>query len=149
ARARLQTQRGAILILQDRVAQEVGRCEDMLGRVASLRHGIAGRLFARDSVPLWDTRQRAGAFLELPDRIRSAVAADAASIQQFVGRQSWKVGVEIVVFLGLALLMNAARRRAPEWAESGEPDTATVSVFERPISAALVLAILLTGWIYL
>src|SRR5207247_150764 len=51
ARARLQTQRGAILILQDRVAQEVGRCEDMLGRVASLRRGVGGRFCTRGGVP--------------------------------------------------------------------------------------------------
>ena len=148
-RARLQTQRGAILILQDRVAQEVGRCEDMLGRVTSLRRGVARRLFARDSVPVWDTQQRASAFLELPDRIRSAVAADVAQLQQFVEHQGWKVAVQVALFLGLALLMNTARRRVPEWAGSGERDTASVRVFDRSISAALVLTVLLSGSIYL
>ncbi|PYN92150.1 MAG: hypothetical protein DMD89_28650 [Candidatus Rokuibacteriota bacterium] len=149
ARARLQTQRGAILILQDRVAQEVGRCEDMLGRVASLRRGIAGRLFTQDSVPLWDTRQRASAFLELPDRIRSAIAADVAQLRQFVGRQGWKAAVQVAIFLGLVLLMSAVRRGASQWAGSAELETTSVLVFARPISAALVLTVLLSGWIYL
>src|SRR5437870_3236862 len=149
ARARLQTQRGAILILQDRVAQEVGRCEDMLGRVASLRRGIAGRLFTQDSVPLWDTRQRASAFLELPDRIRSAIAADVAQLRQFVGHQGWKAAVQVAIFLGLVLLMSAVRRGASQWAGSAELETTSVLVFARPISAALVLTVLLSGWIYL
>src|SRR5438874_894097 len=149
ARARLQTQRGAILILQDRVAQEVGRCEDMLERVASLRRGIAGRLFTQDSVPLWDTRQRASAFLELPDQIRSAIAADVAQLRQFVGRQGWKAAVQVAIFLGLVLLMSAVRRGASQWAGSAELETTSVLVFARPISAALVLTVLLSGWIYL
>src|SRR5947209_2702284 len=149
ARARLQTQRGAILILQDRVAQEVGRCEDMLGRVASLRRGIAGRLFTQDSVPLWDTRQRASAFLELPGRTRSAIAADVAQLREFVGRQGWKAAVQVAIFLGLVLLMSAVRRGASQWAGYAEHVPTSVHVFARPISAALVLTVLLSGWIYL
>src|SRR2546422_7916503 len=95
----------------------------MLGRVASLRRGIAGRLFTQDSVPLWDTRQRASAFLELPDRIRSAIAADVAQLRQFVGRQGWKAAVQVAIFLGLVLLMSAVRRGASQWAGSAELET--------------------------
>src|SRR5436189_270026 len=75
SRTRLQAQRAATLVLQDRAAQEVTRCEAVLERVAALQRGVAGRLLERDGVPLWEIGQLASAVTELPDRIRNAAAA--------------------------------------------------------------------------
>src|SRR5437867_1669899 len=78
-----------------------------------------------------------------------ADAADVAQLRQFVGRQGWKAAVQVAIFLGLVLLMSAVRRGASQWAGSAELETTSVLVFARPISAALVLTVLLSGWIYL
>src|SRR5437867_9634691 len=80
SRTRLQEHRGAILVLQDRVAREVAQCEAMLERIAEARQGATGRLLQRDSVPLWHAEQLVSAVTELPDRVRSAVVADVAQL---------------------------------------------------------------------
>jgi potassium-dependent mechanosensitive channel len=148
ARRRLQAPRATTLVLQDRAAQEVARCDTVLERVAALQRGAAGRLLERDSVALWETGQLASAVTELPDRIRNAVTADGIQLREFVQGHRRAIAVQIALFLGLALLMGAARRRAPQWAQSGET-AASVAVFDRPISSALVLTVLVFGWIYL
>src|SRR6266480_2768436 len=148
SRTRLQAQRAATLVLQDRAAQEVTRCEAVLERVAALQRGVAGRLLERDSVPLWEIGQLASALTELPHRIRNAAAADSTQLREFVQGQRRVIAAQVALFLGLALLMGAARRRAAEWAQSGET-AASMRVFDRPISSALVLTVLVSGWIYL
>src|SRR5947207_3066571 len=148
SRTRLQAQRAATLVLQDRAAQEVTRCEAVLERVAALQRGVAGRLLERDGVPLWEIGQLASAVTELPDRIRNAAAAGRTQLREFVQGQRRVIAAQVALFLGLALLMGAARRRAAQWAQSGET-AASMRVFDRPISSALVLTVLVSGWIYL
>jgi small-conductance mechanosensitive channel len=149
ARAPLQAQRAAVLVLQDRVAQDLARCEVALARLASLRRDIAGRLLHRDSLPLWETGQRVSALTELPDRVRHAVADDVAQLRQLVQGQPGKILGQVVLFLGLVLLMGAAWRGASRWAGADEATAASVRVFRRPVSAALVFTILVAGWVYL
>src|SRR5206468_2996070 len=124
------------------------RCEAVLERVAALQRGVAGRLLERDSVPLWEIGQLASAVTELPHRIRNAAAADSTQLREFVQGQRRVIAAQVALFLGLALLMGAARRRAAEWAQSGET-AASMRVFDHPISSALVLTVLVSGWIYL
>lgn len=112
SRTRLEGQRAATLVLQDRAAQEVARCEGMLGRIAALRQGVAEGLLEQDGAPLWHTEQLARAVSELPERVRSAVAADAAQLRQFVRDQRWRILLPVALFIGLALLMRGARRKA-------------------------------------
>ena len=147
SRARLQDHRAATLVLQDRVAREVSQCEVMLERIAGARLGAAGRLFQRDGVPLWHREQLATGVTE-PERIHNAVVADLAQLDQFARDQRWKLPVQGALFLCLMLLIRAARRRVHLWMSPGEVAPATVLVLGRSVSAALLLTILLSFWIY-
>jgi small-conductance mechanosensitive channel len=145
---RVQAQRAATLVLQDRVAQEVARCEGMLGRIATVRQSATGRLLDRDSVPLWHAEQRTRALTELPDRVRSAVTAHVTQLRQFAEDQRRRIVLQVALFAGLVLLMRAARRRAHGGASHSETTAERIRVFDRPVSAALVLAVLASPWIY-
>jgi len=146
ARSRLQQQRSAILVLQDRVAQEVAQCEGMLERIESARQAAARGLVDRDSPPLWQAGQLALATRELPDRIRRAASADMIQLGQFARSQRWKIPLHIALFFGLFLLIQAARRKVPVWVSSGEMSGARV--LDRPVSAALVLTVVAAALIY-
>jgi potassium efflux system protein len=148
ARSRLQEQRSATLVLQDRVAREVARCEGVLERIAATRQAAAGRLGDRDSVPLWQRGQIALATRDLPERIRDALTADVAQLRQFARDQRWKIPLHVALFFGLLLLTRAARRRARREIPSGEPLAAIARALDRPVSAALVLSLLASIVIY-
>src|SRR5262245_10017755 len=145
--AHLQKQRGATLVLQDRLAQEVARSEAVLVRIADLRQGLARRLFVSERPPIWQIESLRSDLAELPDRVRSAVAADIAQVSQGVRTQRSRVAGQLALLIVLALVMVAARRRAREWAAEGDV-TPGLRVFDRPISAAIVLTLLTTGWFY-
>jgi potassium-dependent mechanosensitive channel len=147
SRTRVQEQRAATLVAQDRFAQEVARCEGALERVRKVRDEVAGRILERDSVPLWHSQDLARAATELPGHVRTAMEADLALLRQFVQDQRWKIPLQVLLFFGLALAIRAARRRASSWT-SGEAPGVGILVFDRWVSAALLLTILATPWIY-
>jgi potassium-dependent mechanosensitive channel len=141
-RSRLQQQRSVILVLQDRVAQEVARCESMLEWIARTRQAASGGLTERDGVPVWQAGQLALATRELPARVRSAITADLAQMHAFARDRRGTLPLHVALFLGLLLLTWTARRRARVWISSGEAPGASLRVLERPASAALVLSLL-------
>ncbi|HSE03210.1 MAG TPA: mechanosensitive ion channel domain-containing protein [Methylomirabilota bacterium] len=148
ARSSLEKQRSAILVLQDRVAQEAARCDRMLARIAATRQAAAGGLTDRDRVSLWDGAERARATSELPGRIRLAFTAGLDQLRQFARDQRWQIPLHVALFVGLVLLTRAARRRAQLWISSDDVAAAGTRGLERPVSAALLLALLAAPWIY-
>ncbi|HEY7868303.1 MAG TPA: mechanosensitive ion channel domain-containing protein [Methylomirabilota bacterium] len=145
---RLQRHRAALLVLQDRVAREVALCDTMLGRVAEARQGPVAGLFHRDGVALWRADQMARVMAELPALLRSATTADLAEVRQFARDQRGRIVLHGAIFLGLLALIQAVRRRAHRPTSSGTEASQARLVVDRPISAALVLALLLSAWIY-
>jgi potassium efflux system protein len=149
ARTRVQEQRAATLVSQDRFAQEVARSEDALERITKLRQEIAGRVLEQDSVPLWYPQDLAAAAAELPDSVRNAITADVVLLRQFVQNQRWKIPLQVALFIALLLVIRAARRRPRAWTEAEDAVAGVgLHVFDRSVSAALVLTLLASSWIY-
>jgi len=135
-REQMQAQRAANLVLQDRAAREVAQCETMLARIAALRVDVAGRLLERSGA-VWDVSALVNSLAELPERIRSAAAADAAQLRQLAHEQRLRLGLRLALILMLAGLLVAARRRVAD----GGP------ILERPLSAAMLVALFSTTWV--
>ena len=148
SRVRLLEYRGSILVLQDRIARQVAQCETMLGRVALARQGSTGRLLHPDGVPFWRGDQLASAMSDLPARVRDAVRAGRAQLGHFVRDQRSAILVQVAVFLILMLLVQAAWRHAKHSMPPADPAQNSVIVLERFVSAAIVLAILMSIGIY-
>jgi small-conductance mechanosensitive channel len=138
-REQMQAQRAATLVLQDRVAREIVQCDTELARIAAARADVAGRLLEQDSVPIWNLAELARGVAELPERVREAVAADAAQLRQFGREHRRTLLFQLVLCVALILVMRAAGRTV----------TDGVVVFQRPISAAVLLTLLGTGWIHM
>ena len=140
-RAQLQVQRSAILALQDRVAEEVARCEDALARIDRFRQGALGQLFARDTSPIWSPESRARPLGELPARVGDAVAARRAQLRQFMGDAAARLLLHGVLFIALVLLARTARRRMRGPAAAGEGALPATAVFDRPYAVAVVATV--------
>jgi small-conductance mechanosensitive channel len=149
AASQMQAQRAATLVLQDAVAREVAGCEIMIDRIASFRRGTAGHLFERSGVPIWRTESLAAALTNLPGRVGDATAADAMQLRYFTQARGSRAAVLGVLFVALALVTYAARRRTREWTAAGETPAAAAAVFERPMSAALMLTIAASALLFL
>ena len=147
SRVRLQEARAATLVSQDRFAQEVARCEGILERIAKVRQDPTARLLDRDGVPLWQAEEFAVALRDMTELIGRAVATEAAEIRHFARDQRRGIAFHVALFFGLVLVMYAARREVFSRTSTGVRSD-RVAVFDRPVSAAGVIALLLSSWIY-
>lgn len=147
-RQRVEKERAAILVLQDRVAREVTRCEEALALIGQARRQAAGDLFVRQTGPIWSPEVRGRALSELLGSVRASLDAQRAQLRRFVEDRSGRMLFHIGLLLGLAAFFWWARRRAREWRTPEAPAVSLANVFEQPVAAALVLGLLSSIWIY-
>ena len=146
ARVRLQAQRAVTLVLQDRVAEQVKRCQEALAQIARLRQGALAQTFVRSAPAVWSRELRREDFEELPARMVSEIAAGVALLRQFAAEHAARLLLHGLFFIGLMLLTRGARSWARGSASGGAPPSA--AVFDRPYSAAAVAALVSVLWIY-
>jgi small-conductance mechanosensitive channel len=147
-RARLQAERGAALVLQDRVGQEVARCQDALARIGQFQQVRLIRAFARDTPPIWSLDLHGRRLEELPAAARDAAFTSGALLRRFAGDNAVRLLLHGLLFIGLVLLARAARRRARGPAVPGEGALPAAALFDRPYSSAAVAALASTLWLY-
>ena len=143
-RSRTQLERAATLVLQDRVAQHGAQCDEMLARLGTVRTDMAGRVLARDGVPLWNTERLSEAATELPRRVRRAVDSAVADLRRFAPERRERIAFTIALFAGLVPLMiwasRTARTLGPDARARARP------VLERPVASALLLTLVASAF---
>ena len=147
ARARLATRRAEILLLQDRVAQEIRRCEDALALISDARGRATGSLLERDSPPVWTLQRRE--LRDIPRMVRAGIYMERARVRQFVVEHAARLVLHAVFVLGIIVTLRLARDRVPQpppaFPTAGAARTVLV---ERPVAAGILLGLLLAFWIY-
>jgi potassium-dependent mechanosensitive channel len=147
-RARLQAQDAAALVLLDQAAQGAVRCEEALDRIAQFRRGRLALTFVRGTLPIWSPEVRWQDLAEVPARAGEAVLASGAVLRQFITDRADRVRLHGLLFLGLILLAQAARRRARSVIPADEASPSSAALFTRPYSAAALAALASVFWLY-
>jgi small-conductance mechanosensitive channel len=142
AQARVEAERAATLVLQDRVARELDRVDSALAQIGQARRRAAGSLLVRDSPAIWQvsipppgSRAPVGVTLE----------ALAAAMRGFVADHSDRIALHLALLATLVALLWWIRARAHRRPEPGSPPGIAL---DRPVAAALVLGMLAAFWIY-
>jgi potassium-dependent mechanosensitive channel len=144
ARAGLQRERAATLVLQDQVAQHVAQCDEMLARLGTVRTDMAGRVLVRDGVPLWSIGEVSEALKEVPDRVGRAVDSAVADLREFARERQGRIAFALALFAVVATVTYWARRTtAALTLDTGAP---TFGVIDRPLAAAWLLTLLLIAF---
>jgi small-conductance mechanosensitive channel len=150
AEQRLQRQRASILNLQNEVAEEEIVVRGVVERIRKRRLDLGKRLFERDAPALWRPEAYApsGDPAFVPERLRGAFARKLDLLREFRSLSVTRLEFECLVFaltLGTLLFM---RRRLAGLDASEDPALAVpTKVFDRPISAALVVSIAWAIWL--
>ena len=137
-----------VLALQDRTVKEIARCDDALARIAKSGNALVGPLLARDAPPIWGPEARTLISDDLGQRLREAVRDMVERTRDYLAGQMARLPLQIVLFALTFVLMRLARRAARGSADKQPSEAAAASVFELPLSSALVVALIPTGWIY-
>jgi potassium-dependent mechanosensitive channel len=134
-----QAQRATVLGLQSRVAQEVARCGTALALFAQAERTAMGGLLGRDSLPIWSADQWTQVRTTLPARVRNFNAGLWSDMVQYARDASKGMLLHLVTLVVLAVVLCMARRRVREWSAAGENVSPSMTVFERPFAAALII----------
>jgi potassium-dependent mechanosensitive channel len=144
ARIPLEAQQGDVLDLQAAVAREVARCESCLTQVTQAQEMAVDSLLTRDGPPIWSADLWGEAGKTLPVNVRRVIAGCWGDIQQYVWSPSRVILLHAGLFLATALLFGAAGQRAHRWAGTEESVSSSITVFDRPWSAAYLVSLIYT-----
>jgi potassium efflux system protein len=146
AQARVEAERAATLILQDRIGREMSRADGALAAIGQARRRAADTLLLRESPPLWRLRPRPVG--EMPPAVAASLAEQFAALRTFVSDHSDRIALHAVVLLATVAFILWARRRGPPQAAAAGVAQSLAVVFDQPVAAALVLGMLSAFWIY-
>ena len=144
----IKSRRAEVLQLQERVSQQTAAVEAALAHIAKTRAEVERPLRVRDGAPLWEMGSAVDTLGEVPARAREWIATDRAALRDFLQQHQGVIPLHVLIWIGLAvgfsLLLRQAHKRSAE-----DPTLAEgVRIFEFPLSAALLVALFFTPWLY-
>ncbi|MGZ9155612.1 MAG: hypothetical protein ACXW6J_20195, partial [Candidatus Binatia bacterium] len=143
AQAKLQSERAALLDLQSRVAQGVTKCDTILAQIGQIQQQAVAGIFVATMPPLWRVELWPDALKAFPEHVRRAGSAHWSEIVKYVREPRQGSALHAALFIVLAVLFAAARRKLVAWEQSGVAVSPAISVFERPYAAALATTLIL------
>ena len=138
----------AVLSLLTEVSDRRERVAQATHDVESSRQGDREQVFRIESAPLWSALlhppRRLGFFTQMEESWRDA----AQALERFAAEErtelAWHAVAFVLLLLACVLLRPRVARRARE-----DPELAMAArLFSRPVSAALLVALILTFWIH-
>ncbi len=138
---------GAVVTLQSRVAELSETVKAELKEIAATRDSILGDVLRADSPPIW-----APAFFEpigtgeVWERLVESQTREAQRAKEYVSQRRTALILHLVLFGALVVALAVVRTRVQGRAELEEDIAAVRAVFDRPISMALLLTVLVSIW---
>jgi len=146
AKARLERRRDELLALQAKVAEEEQRAQLALESLTEARDAFRSQLLLRDSRPLWAAVGEGRS--EVAPGLRETFAARWRALGRFVEARRERFAVHVLLLVAALAATLALRSRAGGWRADDPRLEASAVVFERPVSAALLLVASLTPLLY-
>lgn len=147
-REAVEKRRAQILKLQTRVAEQDSRITEANASIKRMRDETVNRLFVKDSPPIWgrDVLSRAGKNLVVDSQ--HSFSTQLMALRVYAGRQKSRFILHGFIFILLVAGLYWARRKVQPWIEDEPKIKHATQVFDTPIATALVVSILMSGWIY-
>ena len=147
-RKQVETEQARVVALQNKVAEQQKRVDDALESIKQTRESLVGQLLVQDSPPIWSSNFWTRAQQDISQSANDSFATQLQTLNDFVGRNTVRIIIHFLIFIVFAGILYFLRRRAHPWIEK-EPELKKAAIiFYLPISTALILAILVSSWIY-
>ena len=145
---KIERRRDVLLELQARGVNELTLIDLSLDRIATYRKEVVGQLFRADSRPIWRAMSSGAAAGEALNDLVDDAARGEALLLDYLKRYRARLIAQIALFAALVWLFRSARERSRRVSEQ-EPELAQAAlVFQLPYSAALLLALSSSIWIF-
>jgi potassium efflux system protein len=143
AQLTLKTREEVMLGLQGSLAGELARCDQVLVQILMAQRSAVEGILARENLPIWSPELWDHARIGLSRRMRDIARSFRTNVREYIRHGSRGMPLHAALFLVLAMAACAARRKKDRWADGGTCLSSAVQVFDRPYSAALMVALLL------
>ncbi|HEX5690883.1 MAG TPA: hypothetical protein VFX76_12810, partial [Roseiflexaceae bacterium] len=143
AQTALQSERAALLHLQSRVADSVTKCATILAQIGHIQQQAVAGIFAATMAPIWTVELWPDAVRDFPEHVRRTASAHWSEIVKYVRDPRHGSALHAALFVVLALLFSAARRKLAVSDKFGAAASSPISVFDRPYAAALATTLIL------
>lgn len=137
-----QAARDLTLDLQARIAQEVGYCEVVRARIAELQRTSVGGLLERDGRPIWSPGLWSQAKEVTAERLPRLLASYATDARVYISDPSKHMPLHLAIFVLALSGLAAGRRQVDRWAGEGQSVARLLPVFDRPVAAASLVALM-------
>jgi len=148
AKQRLLADRARVLDLQGKSADIGARAAQTRQALADAREQAVGRLFYRDSQPLWSSAFWRAPAPGLSGSGGADLLAQGAGLKAYLDLQGWHFVLHLLFMVGLAVLLAWTRVRIGALAAADIGLRRASKVFEIPLVSALLLGMLASTWFY-
>ncbi len=140
-----------LLTLQSQISQQQIKINDLLATISSTEAELRTHLFIQDSPPLWEAFRAPQDTLEFLSREAEAWKNFLSTLEGYYrsNKEAMKLHVFLFLIILTMMLYFYRRNKQEKLFEEGE-DVLKASAFfiSRPISAALVVTLFLSVWLY-
>lgn len=148
----LETRHKILLKIQNRAFELDGQIASAKSALAETRQEAVSRFGIQDSPPLWSSESFDNKRSPLSEQVALSWRYQLSKVRQYLGKQTHTLALHLLLFLVLLYATYWARenmRTAVLSETDSRPSRITVArVFERPLSTALLLALLLSQILY-
>ncbi len=148
AQSSLEQLRDRTLALQGKVARSRNTVQEALDRASAEEADLLKNLTRRERPPLWSEAIAGVSAEELGTRAMREIRDWWSEISSLIKNEADRLVFQLLLWFGLALGLRGARTAARVWTASDPSTAAGMSVFERPVSIAALIALLVTPWLY-
>lgn len=140
--SRLKAQEDEVLGLQGELAGELARCDEVLAQVSKAQASAVEGLFAKESPPIWSADLWDRAPAALPHSLQVISRGFWLNILRYLRDPAGGMPLHVALFAVFAAAACALRHRNRRSTPSGKGGSSAATVFDRPFSAALMVALI-------
>ncbi|CAN5424638.1 hypothetical protein BH10ACI1_BH10ACI1_06370 [soil metagenome] len=144
----VEEKRGKLITLQSHLSEQEIRVNDTLTAIKEVRDETLTHLFVQDSPAIWNVHQRGGSANTLLQETENTFSTQAAALSEYAARMSSRFVLHGILLIFLIGGLFWARQRVRPVVEKEPELERAVTVFKLPIVTALILSVLLNGWLY-
>jgi small-conductance mechanosensitive channel len=146
--AKLRERAGALLLVQDEVSADRSRVSDALERLTKLSTEIGERLFAIENDSLWSTLRAERPSASLAVQAVASWREAGGEVVRLLSRDRGRFVLQLMLFGVLAAAGWLLVRQVAGDATADSGAQAAAAFLDRPVSAACILALFATYWLY-
>jgi small-conductance mechanosensitive channel len=140
-----------LLVLQNRISEQQIAINELISLINNTEAQLQTRLFVQDSPPLWEAFQAQDDTLHVGGRIGESWKNFSQTMIGFARANEKSLYLHLFLFAGLLVLMVYFYRRNKQqrlFDEGEEVLKASAFFISRPFSAALLIALFFSIWLY-